>query len=140
MTTALTTVKQATVHGISGAALITKRGKQVGVRISYSTQSQPASVIREQLKAQGLKGSALKDEVNKVLTGGKDMAWAMFDANTSVKRSAGFIPDYDDVRKNTSTVRFVRPERVEPQTISRDAALAALGLTEEQLKALAPAK
>jgi hypothetical protein len=66
-----------------------------------------------------------------------DVSWAKHEAAVSLLRSNGYIPDYVDARKSGATVRFVKPaESKSAEQLTREAALAALGLTEEQFKAM----
>lgn len=124
-----------TFQGITGTAIRSAKGTIVGSRVTFAGEV-PASEVRKGLRAQGLKGKELTEAVNDVLTGAKDMAWARHDAAISLLRSNGYVPDYVDARKTGATARFVKPTATKPE-ITREMALAALGLTEEQLAALA---
>jgi hypothetical protein len=127
----------ATFNGISGVALLTKAGKQSGVRMAFdSTGGLTASAVRTQLKGEGLKGRELTRKVNEVLCGETDLRWAKHEAAVSVLRSSGYVPDYVDARKGGATARFFKPKPVVETEITQDAALAALGLTAEQFQAM----
>lgn len=123
-----------TFQGVTGMAIRSAKGRVVGSRITFAGEV-PASQVRKDLRAQGLMGKELTEAVNEVLTGAKDMAWARHDAAISLLRSNGYVPDYVDARKTGATARFVKPASVKPE-ITREMALATLGLTEEQLQAL----
>ncbi len=134
-------------HGMtmSGAKhILTPGGKAVGARMAFGEQTgqrMSAGEIKLALRKANpkLKGTALAKEVNAVLTGSKDVAWARHDAMVSSMRSAGFIPDQVAIRKQTGSVRYCRVAPVvveEKKAISREEALAALGLDEAALAAL----
>lgn len=134
------TVSSAVVvfNGISGQALCNRKGKVTGSRMLFAGEL-TASEVRESLKAAGKKGNELKKAVNEVLTGKQDVAWAKHDAAISLLRSGGYIPDYVDARKSGATARFVKPAELTKkaqEAVTREAALAALGLTNEQFAAL----
>jgi hypothetical protein len=134
------TLQTQTTNGISGLPLLTTKGKVVGSRMTFAGEA-TASGIKAALKTANpkMKGAKLTKEVNKVLTGAKDIAWAKHDAAVSVLRSNGYVPDYVDARQKGATARYVRPTEAKSETtgeITREAALKALGLTEDQFKVL----
>lgn len=106
-------------------------GKLLGKRLSFVSEY-PAGDVRKALKATGVKGKALTEKVNAVLSGSLDMAWALHDAQMSVARSVGFVPVVMDGNKK-GTALTVKLSKAEPKEISKADALKALGLTEEDL-------
>ena len=124
--------------GTAGNQITTKRGKVIGERMGFF-QGNSAAAVKAELRADGFKGRELTEQVNAVLRGETDLAWAKHDAAVSALRSAGYIPSAVEARKATGVVRYVRPveAKAAKATVSRESALAALGLTEEQLAQLA---
>jgi len=121
-------------NGITGLPITTAKGKVVGSRVVFSGEK-TASEVRAALKTANpkMKGAELTKEVNAVLMGKKDIAWAAHDAAVSLMRSNGLVPDYVDVRAKGATARYVRASDAKVE-VTRADALAALGLTEEQVK------
>lgn len=113
-------------------------GKVLGQRLSF-IQEYAAGDVRKALKVTGLKGKALTDKVNEVLSGSLDMAWALHDAQMSVARSVGFVPVTMDGNKkgNALTIRMAKPAAKAPKApITKEEAMKALGLTEEDIALL----
>lgn len=91
----------------SSTAIRSPKGKQVGTRYFIGTAS--ASSLRETGKRLGMKGSALKDYVNKALTDEAASRAAAVAATVSALSSKGFIADTVDVRKASASIRFLKP-------------------------------
>jgi hypothetical protein len=114
-------------------SLINSRGTVVGQRSFFGTKS--ASDIKTALKAAGLKGTELTEKVNECLV--SEGAQRLILATAWVQSAAqnGFLPDVGDLRKNTGTLRMVKP-KVTAMKITQEAALAALGLTVEEFQTM----
>jgi|ERR1041385_4391988 hypothetical protein len=88
-----------------GGAVVRKNsaGSVLGKVLSYISLA-PAGDVRKELAKTGLKGKALKNAVNEVLRGERDMAWAIHDAQASVARSMGFSPIKTQTNKDGSVL------------------------------------
>ena len=121
MTTALTL--PTTIDNSRAVAILSKKGKEVGTRITFGGGNR-ATDIKAALKAANPKWTAgeLSKQTNLVLTGKVTLAWAEHDAMNSAMRSAGYQPDYQDIRKNTATVRYIKPVDAKPATLAEKVA------------------
>ena len=61
-------------------------------------------------KGLGLKGNALKAYVNDALSNEAAARAATIAATVSALNSKGFVADTVDVRKNSASIKFVKPE------------------------------
>lgn len=123
-------------------AIVNRKGAIVGTRSFFGTI--PAKDIREAGKALGLKGNGLTAFVNNALADEGSNRVIMGVAWVQAKAQAGFIPDYGDDRMNkkgggSATLRMVKPNpiKVKDGSEARAAALELLGLTEDDIAALA---
>lgn len=114
-------------------ALKSSRGTVIGTRSYFGTKS--ASELKAALKAQGFKGSELKDKVNDALANEGAQRLIFATAWLQSRAQEGYIPDLGDAKKNTGLLRLVKP-KLSAKPMSRTDALAALGLTEELLATL----
>jgi hypothetical protein len=128
---------------MTGTAIVSKKGKTVGTRLTFGGQGMSASEVRKELKAAGSKGRELTREVNAVLSGEKDVRWAKFEAAVSLVRSRGDVPDLIDVRKGGATARFIAQQSPVAGVSKADAMevlAASMGMTVEQFAAILSAK
>jgi hypothetical protein len=94
-----------------------------------------AAELRRAGKAIGLRGNGLSEWVNRALTDEKASRAAAVAATVSALDSAGFIADTADIRKNSATIKFVKPvaPKVKPVVVAPD--VSALQTELEKLRA-----
>jgi hypothetical protein len=117
-----------------------KAGKEIGVRQSFAGGGS-ASEVKAALKAKGVKGAALTEQVNAVLRGEKSLREQLGSAWFQSQLQSGFVPDFGDVNKAGTSSKLVmikvKPEAVKAVELSaaekRAAALKALGLSEDEM-------
>ena len=102
-----TTTAVATLPSTS-APILGAKGRQLGTR--YFVGSVCAKDLKETGKGLGLKGNALKAYVNDALSNEAAARAATIAATVSALNSKGFVADTVDVRKNSASIKFVKPE------------------------------
>lgn len=127
-------------NGMTGVSILTKAGKQSGVRLAFDKSGGfTASQIRSELKAKGVKGRELTRKVNDVLTGETDFRWAKHEAAISILRSQGYVPDYVDTKAKGATAKFFMPTSPVKGVTKVDALevlAASMGITVDDLSAM----
>jgi hypothetical protein len=110
-----------------------------GERSFFGTKS--AADIRATLKASGMKGNALTAAVNAALCDEGAQRTILATAWVQTRAQMGFLADTADTRVNSATLRMVKPKVAKvtaaDKAKARAAALATLGLTEDDIAKLA---
>jgi hypothetical protein len=98
-------------------------GKLTGY-VQHFTGSLSAKMLKEALKAKGVKGKELTKMVNETLRGEKDLRQQIGVACIQAAIQAGYIPDcFEENKAGTKGVfRMVKPEVVKEKTISEQIA------------------
>jgi len=116
-------------------AIVGKTGKELGTVRPFCGQKTAAS-LRAEGKALGNTGKELTKWINAKLKGEFKTA-AVISARAEFERLllSGFVPTASTERKNTARMEFAKG-KADEAAVSREAALAALGLTEEDVALL----
>jgi len=120
----------------AGTAILARSGKEVGRH--YVLGAGPIAAMKKDYRAAGMSSREASERIAELLKGNSGhLAWAQASAAMEMARSKGMYPTGFDLRNKSFVIRgSAVPEVKESKAMTREAALAALGITAEELALL----